>query len=165
MKAPAKVDKVATIAGPGFAGTRGTPGESADTALPAAPEAAPERAVASDAAANAAPALATDTKAEPAIVVGKPLRAGPPPTSAALMIQYQRIGRELHKLQELRGTTCVFQLSLQFKAIKIEPSLSTVQSRTLLGATLRDMQQRIERLKGITLHKSCLDNPLAPECQ
>jgi hypothetical protein len=169
VSSPAKTDKVASIEADKAKRAAGdqpllTPDAGADKAVAGDPSANAERTLATDPGANAERALATDptvvevTLARP----GKPL---PPPTSSSVMIQYQRIGREIHNLQQLRGTSCTLDLWAQFRAIKLEPSLAASQSRAAVAATLAEMQLRIERMKGITVHKSCLDNPLAPECQ
>jgi hypothetical protein len=52
-----------------------------------------------------------------------------------------------------------------FRTIKIEAGVATASSRSVIAATLTELQERIERMRGITIHQTCLDNPLAAECQ
>lgn len=87
------------------------------------------------------------------------------PTPVALMVQYQRIGRELMLLQSFRGTDCTLDLWPQFRAIKLEDAVVTPESRIATAATLTELQGRIERKRGITIRPECLTNPLADGCQ
>jgi len=97
---------------------------------------------------------------------GKPPVAKKPtaPTATALMVSYQRIGRELMRLQSFRGTDCTLDLWPTFRSIKLDTALATPESRTQTAATLSEIATRIERKRGITLRQECLTNPLASEC-
>jgi hypothetical protein len=89
----------------------------------------------------------------------------PPPSTTAVLVQYQRIGRDLRLLQELRGTECTLELWPRFRAIKLDEATATAEARAQTSATLDEIQLKIERKRGIILHQECLDNPLAAECQ
>jgi len=89
----------------------------------------------------------------------------PAPTSSAVMITYQRIGRDIIQLQNFRGTECTLELWKTFRSIKLDDATATSESRIATAATLQELQVRIERNKGITIRQECLNNPLAPECQ
>ncbi len=150
-RVPATTEKVASLE----LGKDAAPDQAlSDVALPTAPSVAP--------ALDTATVVTPDLLTPPATRTGRPM---PPPTAAALMIQYQRLGRELMKLRELRGTTCTLELWTLFRALKVDGNVATAGARAMLAATLADLQLRLERTRGITIHQSCLDNPLAPECQ
>jgi hypothetical protein len=110
--------------------------------------------------------IATDAPAmvtEPAVPVAPATRA-PVPTATALMVSYQRIGRELMQLQGFRGTECTLDLWPTFRAIKLDTALATPEARAQTAATLAEIASRIERKRGITIRPECLSNPLAAEC-
>lgn len=104
-----------------------------------------------------------DTDATPAapltMVEGKPM------TAAQLMVEYQRIGRDLAKLQELRGTECTLELWPRFRAIKLDEMCKTPESRLALESELKDLRAKIDRRHGVELSAECLNNPLAANCQ
>jgi hypothetical protein len=127
-------------------------------------------AVATDApvdAAVAAPAADADDDtdeviaAEPAVQIPLPAK---PPTAAALRVEYQRVGRDLLKLQDQRGRFDCGGMMPRFKAIKLDAALATPASRIQLYVTLAELSLKIERLRGIKLDSACLANPLAAGC-
>jgi hypothetical protein len=95
----------------------------------------------------------------------RPVVVAPPaPTENAVLVHYQRIGRELFRLQQLRGTECTLDLWPRFRAIKLEQDTATPEARIAMAAMLTEIQHKIERKRGITIRQECLDNPLAAEC-
>jgi hypothetical protein len=99
--------------------------------------------------------LAATPKAEPTPAA---------PTANAVMTSYQRVGRDIIQLQNLRGTECVLELWKTFRAIKLDSATATKESRIATAATLQELQVTIERRKGITIRHECLNSPLAAEC-
>ncbi|HSD91182.1 MAG TPA: hypothetical protein VLB44_26850 [Kofleriaceae bacterium] len=101
----------------------------------------------------------TTTPAPLTVVEGKPM------TAPELMVEYQRIGRDLKKLQDLRGTECTLELWSRFRAIKLDEMCKKPESRLELESELRDLRAKIERKRGVELSADCLNNPLAANCQ
>lgn len=99
--------------------------------------------------------------AEPAVKVPLPAK---PPTATALTVEYQRVGRDILKLQDQRGKFDCGNLQQRFKAIKLETSVATPASRMQLYVTLTELKIKLERMRGIKLDSACLANPLAPGC-
>jgi hypothetical protein len=85
--------------------------------------------------------------------------------SAALLRQYQRVGRDLMMLENSKGAFAVKELVEAFREIKIDEAQATSESRTECEETLREIQGRIERHRGVQLSQECLNNPLAADCQ
>ena len=85
--------------------------------------------------------------------------------SAALLTQYQRVGRALLALQKESGAEVAAELTAQFKSIRIDDATATAQTRAQCAATLAELETQIERRKAVRVSQECLDNPLAPECQ
>jgi hypothetical protein len=164
-RAVAVVSMVALCGGTAAAESPRRPAPQARTGKPArapaakaATTAAPQVALATEGAGSAVPAAvalaAPVTSVKPAAV----------PTANALMVTYQRVGRELMLLQGFRGTDCTLDLWPTFRAIKLDVALATPEARAQTAATLAEIQGRIDRKRGISVRKECLDNPLAPEC-
>lgn len=86
------------------------------------------------------------------------------PTANAVLVHYQRIGRDLFRLQQLRGTECTLDLWPRFRAIKLDQDTATPEARVAMAATLTDIQHKIERKRGIIIRQECFDNPLAADC-
>ena len=112
-----------------------------------------------------APVVASDDDTETTPPAPLTMVEGKPMTAAQLMVEYQRIGRDLVKLQELRGTECTLELWPRFRAIKLDEMCKTAESRLDLEAELKDLRAKIERKHGIELSAECLNNPLAADCQ
>lgn len=91
--------------------------------------------------------------------------AVPAPTATAVMMSYQRIGRDIIQLQSFRGTECTLELWKTFRAIKLDDATATTASRIATAATLQELSVKIDRRRGITIPHECLDNPLTAECQ
>jgi hypothetical protein len=93
-------------------------------------------------------------------------RVRPPaaPATTDVLVQYQRVGRELFKLEELRGHRSCAELWPVFRTIKLDAALATPEARTSTAAMLSELQLQIERMRGVVLTRACLDNPLAKEC-
>jgi hypothetical protein len=123
-------------------------------AAPATPAASP----AVDAADDDSDEVVT---AEPAVKIPLPAK---PPTAMALRVEYQRVGRDVLKLEEQRGKFDCGGLVPRFKAIKLETALATPASRIQLYVTLAELSLKIERMRGIKLDSACLANPLAAGC-
>lgn len=115
-----------------------------------------------------APKPAPKKLAAPKKLVGSLAKAEPAtppaPTANAVMMSYQRIGRDIKLLQNLRGTECTLELWTMFREIKLEEATATAVARIETADLLLDLQQKIERKRGVTMRQECLDNPLAPEC-
>jgi hypothetical protein len=103
--------------------------------------------------------MTADGDAPVTMVEGKPM------TTPELMVEYQRIGRDLKKLQDLRGTDCTLDLWPRFRAIKLDDMCKTAETRLELEGMLRDLRTKIDRRHGIELSAECLNNPLAANCQ
>jgi hypothetical protein len=127
----------------------------------AEPKAAPRRV---PSAAHKRPVAKAPARVAPRTAEAAPAPA-PPPSTTTVLVQYQRIGRDLRQLQELRGTECTLELWPRFRAIKLDEATATAEARTQTAATLDELQLKIERKRGIILRQECLDNPLAAECQ
>jgi hypothetical protein len=115
----------------------------------------------------ATPTVVASASTEAPAIVGQstaPAARAIVPNATALMVSYQRIGRELMQLQSFRGTECTLDLWPTFRAIKLDTALATPEARAQTAATLTEMASRIERKRGITLRPECLSNPLAAEC-
>lgn len=82
-----------------------------------------------------------------------------------LLIEYQRIHRDLTKLQQLRGNDATLELWPKFRAIKIAELCRTSAGRIELEVVIKELRGRIERKRGIELSAECLNNPLAASCQ
>ncbi len=87
-----------------------------------------------------------------------------PPTRAAVLVDYQRVGRELMQLERLRGHRRCAELWPQFKAIQIDAAVKTSDSRVETLEELTELRDRIARLRGIEVSAECLANPLAAAC-
>jgi hypothetical protein len=87
-----------------------------------------------------------------------------PPVAADLRLQYQRVGRDLLKLQDQRGRFDCGGMMPRFKAIKLDTALATPAGRMELAVLLAQLSLKIDRMKGIKLDAECLQNPLAPSC-
>jgi len=109
--------------------------------------------------------LAADVTIEP--VADQPIvpRPAKPQAEGVLVVEYQRVGRELMKLQELRGTATTLDLWPTFRAIKLAELCKTGEGRIELEVVLKELRGRIERKRGIELTAECLNNPLAATCQ
>jgi hypothetical protein len=94
--------------------------------------------------------------------------------ASALLVQYQRVGRELLLLSNERRAqigvekedaklSCA-ELQAIFRSIKIDDAVKTLESRAAAAAVLQDLHGKIVRLRGVALSQECLDNPLAKEC-
>jgi hypothetical protein len=121
---------------------------------------------------NAAPRRAPAAQTRTTKPVPKKLAATPraeptppAPSANAVMTSYQRVGRDIMQLQNLRGTECTLELWKTFRTIKLDDATATKESRIATAATLHGLQVSIERRKGITIRHECLNNPLAEECQ
>jgi hypothetical protein len=88
-----------------------------------------------------------------------------PMTEAELVVEYQRVGRDIAKLQADRGTDKVLDLWPTFKAIKLKEMCKTAETRLNLEGTLKQIRSHIDRRRGITISADCMNNPLAAECQ
>jgi hypothetical protein len=88
-----------------------------------------------------------------------------PPTQVALTVEYQRVGRDILKLQDQRGYFDVGDLVPRFRAIKLDAALASTTARAILASTLTDLATKIERMRGVRVERACLDNPLASGCQ
>jgi hypothetical protein len=114
--------------------------------------------------------LATSVRADsrtttpPAATEVRPLPPKPP-TALELMVNYQRVGRALLKLQDQRGANDCGDLMPRFRTIKLEPALATVATRAELAAELTELAGNIERMRGIKVADACLKNPLADACK
>jgi hypothetical protein len=109
------------------------------------------------------PAKPTPTKPAPAKAA--PTKPEPPTTDATLMIEYQRVFRDLKKLEDLRGADCVKDLWVEYREIKPAELCKTAEGKVDLESWLKDLHVRIERKRGVELSQACLDNPLAASCQ
>lgn len=136
----------------------------ARVAAKAAKKPVPRRPIVTDEPSSAP--VAMSTVATPDLVLATPTPNIPAtaPTQTALLVAYQRIGRELMLLKQSHGTECTLDLWPQFKSIKLDAATATPEARLEAAITLAEIQLRIERKKGITLRQECLNNPLAPEC-
>jgi hypothetical protein len=103
----------------------------------------------------------------------EPVKPLPIPANALLM-QYQRVGRDLLLLSNERRAqigveTEAAKLSCEelratFRSININEAVKTAESRVVAAATLAELHGKIERLRGVALSQDCLNNPLAKEC-
>jgi hypothetical protein len=94
--------------------------------------------------------------------------------TAALLTQYQRVGRELILLSKDRGAqigvetedakAACAEMQATFRAIKISEAVATPASRAETADLLTELHGKIERLRGIALTADCLNNPLAKDC-
>jgi hypothetical protein len=88
-----------------------------------------------------------------------------PMTEPELVLEYQRVGRDIAKLQSDRGTDKVLDLWPRFRAIKLKEQCKTPEGRLDLEGTLKQLRSHIDRRRGITISSECKNNPLAAECQ
>lgn len=104
--------------------------------------------------------------AEPIIgdETNEPPRPTKPQAEGALLIEYQRIHRDLTKLQQLRGNDATLELWPKFRAIKLAELCKTSEGRIELEVVMKELRGRIERKRGIELSAECLNNPLAASC-
>ena len=113
------------------------------------------------------------TFAPKAVLQPDPLKP-PPVLAATLLTQYQRVGRALLLLANERRTqigvetadaklACA-ELQAAFRSIKIDDAVKTAESRAATAAVLADLNEKIERLRGVALTQDCLNNPLAKDC-
>lgn len=95
------------------------------------------------------------------------VRSAPPVGNPAteLLTQYQRIGHALLELRRARPTPATTELWQQFQALKIQPALASATTRASAAATLKDLRDKIERHKGVTVSDPCRANPLADGCR
>ncbi|HSD90313.1 MAG TPA: hypothetical protein VLB44_22440 [Kofleriaceae bacterium] len=110
---------------------------------------------------RSAPSARVKTRPRPAPVKPKTPRVEP----AAVLLRYQRVGRELLELQNLRGAFLCTDLWLDFRAIKLSEAMSTPESRVDTLDELVYLHDRIERMKGMDVTRECLANPLAESCK
>ena len=87
-----------------------------------------------------------------------------PMTETELVLEYQRVGRDIAKLQNDRGTDKVLDLWPTFRAIKLKEACKTAETRLNLEGTLKQLRSHIERRRGITISAECMNNPLAAAC-
>ncbi len=85
--------------------------------------------------------------------------------SSELLTQYQRIGHALIELRRARPTPATTEMWQQFQALKIQPALASATARASAVATLRELREKIERHKGVTVSDPCRANPLADGCR
>ena len=78
-------------------------------------------------------------------------------TDIEVLVQYQRVGRALMKLDDLRGREATADLWPRFRTIKIEKIAGN-------GPLLDELKLQIDRRMGIELSDACLKNPLAEGC-
>jgi hypothetical protein len=94
--------------------------------------------------------------------------------TAALLTEYQRVGRELMLLANDRNLqigvetndaklSCA-DLQATFRSIKITEATATSESRAETAELLRELRTKIERLRGVAVTQECLHNPLAKDC-
>jgi hypothetical protein len=94
--------------------------------------------------------------------------------TAALLTEYQRVGRDLMLLANDRNLkigvettdaklSCA-ELQATFRSIKITEATATPESRAETADLLRELRTKIERLRGVALTQECLHNPLAKDC-
>jgi hypothetical protein len=88
-----------------------------------------------------------------------------PMTEAEIVLEYQRVGRDIAKLQSDHGTDKVLDLWPRFRAIKLKEQCKTPEGRLDLEGTLKQLRAHIDRRRGITISTECMNNPLAAECQ
>jgi hypothetical protein len=147
----------------------GQPGDADDEADAATSSDAAVATATTTAAANAATTTTEPSAAapadeafdEPEVKIALPAK---PPTAASLRVEYQRVGRDVLKLQDQRGRFDCGGIVPRFKAIKLDTALATPASRMQLWVTLTELSTKIERLRGIKLDAACLANPLAAGC-
>lgn len=91
---------------------------------------------------------------------------GPPkvPSAISVTVDYQRVGRDLLKLQDQRGKFDCGDLVPTFRAIKLEEAVATPAARIATAQTLAEIATKIVRLRGIKVDADCLHNPLAEGC-
>jgi len=95
-----------------------------------------------------------------------PVKPRPPRVDpGAVLVRYQRVGRELFELQNLRGAFICADLWLDFRAIKLAAALTTPENRAAALDELVVLHDRIERMKGMDVTGECLNNPLADACK
>jgi len=80
-----------------------------------------------------------------------------------VLVTYQRVGRELMKLQKQRGLATTMELREEFRAIDLD-ALTTAEARAAAARQLDELRARIERLWGIELSQQCVDNPVGSGC-
>lgn len=97
---------------------------------------------------------------KPAVKV-QPQRVEP----GTVLLRYQRVGRELLELQNVRGAFMCADLWLDFRAINLSQALTTPENRVETLDDLVDLHARIERMRGIDVSGECLTNPLADACK
>ena len=91
-----------------------------------------------------------------------------------LLMQYQRVGRALRQLRDQRSEMIMAQIKAvaitcddiekSFKLISIHEAAKTPESRISTSVLLMQINAKIDRMRGMTLTKDCLNNPLAKEC-
>lgn len=96
------------------------------------------------------------------------------PTASAVMQQYQHVGHDLVLLRSERNAkldaaidvtkeSCA-ELHSEFRTIKIEDAVKTPQARAETAALLKDLQKKVDRLRGVAVTTDCMNNPLAKDC-
>lgn len=99
----------------------------------------------------------------------RPPRSKPTPravvvTAVEVLVEYQRVGRELIQLERLRGHRSCDELWPLFRSIQLEAAVKTPDSREASLEDLAALRDRILRLRGIEVSAECLANPLADAC-
>ena len=90
--------------------------------------------------------------------------AKPTIDATAVLVQYQRVGRDLIKLHDLRGPDVTAPLWSRFRAIKLDET-RTIEARVTAAAVLGELHALIERLKGVQVSTECMQSPLADGCR
>lgn len=109
---------------------------------------------------------------------GNPSKPKPPADAGiaanVLLVQYQRVGRELMLVSNERAAktgvesqdaklSCA-ELQALFRSINPNDAVATPESRAETAALLSEIHAKIVRLRGIEVTRACLDNPLAKDC-
>lgn len=111
------------------------------------------------------PAREPARRSDPATTHRQPAPARQKATRPAddVLVTYQRVGRELMKLQQQRGLATTMELRDEFRAIDLD-ALTTAEARADAARQLDNLRARIERLWGIELLQQCIDNPVGSGC-
>lgn len=116
---------------------------------------------------------AKSASAKPRAAKPAPIKPLAIPTNA-LLVQYQRVGRELLLLsndqrakigvETADAKLACAELQELFESIKLDTALKTTESRAEAAAVLADLHAKVQRLRGVELSAECLNNPLAKDC-
>jgi len=130
-----------------------------------------------------APVLSTAPSAAPVSLSVKPRKE--PPTQRAraehrqgeptrlqtkarrandVVVAYQRVGRELMKLEKQRGLATTLELRAEFRALDLD-TLTTAEARAEAARQLEELSVRIARVRGIELSQQCIDSPVGVGCE